>query len=222
MRLSRLTVRRMMVAVAVVAVVCGYLMVVVRSTRQMEERIGLEGACYSSLNNIALALDGYRETHGRLPPPFEVDQDEKRKHSWRALILPWLQPSNDPTTDHYNLGERWDGVRNISLSHNVPGWLRCPSERSENPLGSPFVMVNDFGDTPIDQIPKNAILVLETRGVNRDWANPHDLIEISPQVDLGVTDHPGGRGVILGNLSVSRVNDASRIRKSGKYYILNR
>jgi Protein of unknown function (DUF1559) len=194
MRLPRLrfTVRRMIVGVAVVAIV--YLMVVIRSTRQMEERIVMEAWCYSSLNNIAIALDGYRKTHGRLPPPFELDQDGKRKHSWRALILPWLQTSNDPITDHYNLGEPWDGVRNISLSHNVPGWLRCPSERNQNPLGSPFVMVNDFGDTPIVQIPKNAILVLETRGINKDWANPHDLIEISPQFDLGVTDHPKRTG----------------------------
>jgi hypothetical protein len=61
----------------------------------------------------------------------------------------------------YDFQERWDSQVNSKLSLHVPGFLQCPSRSLENPHGSPFVMINDFGDTPIDQTPANAVLVLE-------------------------------------------------------------
>ena len=83
-------------------------------------------------------------------------------------------------------------------------------------------MINDFGDTPTDQIPANAVLVLEAWDANHDWLDPRDKVEDSPRIKVNPTDHPSGIGVILCDFSVIRVRDMSRIKKDGKYYVLER
>jgi hypothetical protein len=203
----RFTVRGLILAVFLAAIILGSLVTTLRSIRLTGERKGREGGCYSSLNNIALALHAYSEVNGRFPPPFEADARGERKHSWRALILPWL--TGAPPTDRIRSSE-------------VPGFLQCPSRRVENPHGSPFVMVNDFSDSDIGEIPANAVLVLEIWGANRDWLDPRDRFETSPRIEIPATDHPIGFGVILRDFSVVRVRDASRIEKRGRFYVLDR
>lgn len=223
MRLPRApsTVRRLMLAVAHAAILLGLIMMSIRSHRLAVESRGREGACYSSLNNIAIALHNYSEVNGRFPPPFEVDEQGERKHSWRPLILRWF-PVDYPQAVSYDIGERWDGIGNTRLSSEVPGFLRCPSERVENPHGSPFVMINDLGDTEPDKIPDDAILVLEAWGANRNWLDPRDHVKMDPRIRVQETDHPRGFGVILRDFSVVRVRDACSIRKRGRYYVLER
>ncbi len=217
---ARSTVRRLMLAVALAASLLGLIMMSFRSRRMIERR-GREGACYSSLNNIAVALHNYTEANGRFPPPFEVDEQGDRKHSWRPLILRWF-PVDYPQAGSYDVGTRWDGIGNTRLSSEVPGFLRCPSVRVENPHGSPFVMINDLGDTDLDKIPDDAILVLEAWGANRNWLDPRDRVEMDPRIRVQETDHPRGFGVILRDFSVVRVRDAGSIRKRGRYYVLER
>jgi len=157
--LPRPTIQAMMAGVAVVGVVFG-LMAALRASWLANERLGLQGTCYSSLNNIALAMSNYVEVHGRYPPPFATDDHGKRTHSWRIISLRWFY-GDYPQAQSYNYHGQWDGIDNRTLSSDVPGWLRCPSEHRHNPHGSPFVMVNDFGDADPATIPANAILVIE-------------------------------------------------------------
>jgi Protein of unknown function (DUF1559) len=216
----RFSVRRLMLAVAIVA---GFLAIAAanRSRWRALERWGMEQECYSSLNNIALALHSYSEEFGRVPRPYETDAHGRKQHSWRPVLLRWF-PVHYPQSDHYDLGLPWDGPANRPFSSEVPGFLSCPSERRDNHHGSPFVMINDFGDTPIDRIPMNAILVLEAWGANRDWLDPNDHFDTVPPLNVMRTDHPHGFGVILRDLSRVRVRDPARIRKVGKYYVLDR
>ena len=83
-------------------------------------------------------------------------------------------------------------------------------------------MINDFGDTPIDQILANAVLVLEAWDANHNWLDPRDKVEDSPRIKFDSTDHPSGIGVILRDFSVTRVRDTSRIKEDGKYDVLER
>ncbi|SIO64992.1 hypothetical protein SAMN05444166_7520 [Singulisphaera sp. GP187] len=74
------------------------------------------------------------------------------------------------------------------------------------------------GRPPIDRIPSNAILVLEACGANRNWLDPHDRVEMTPQLKVKATDHPRGVGVILHDFSRVRVRATSSIQKIGEYY----
>ena len=164
----------------------------------------------------------YGKGHGRFPRPFEVDEHGEKKHSSRAVISRLLPQDDQAPTESYAFHQRWDSQRDRNLSSRVPGFLQCPSRSLENPHGSPFVMINDFGDTPIDQIPANAVLVLEAWDANHDWLDPRDKVEDSPRIKVDSTDHPAGIGVILRDFSVIRVRDTSRIKKDGKYFVLER
>jgi len=205
----RFTVRRMMVLVAVA----------VRANWLASRRLSLEGACWSSLHNTAFGLANYREVHGHFPPPYTTDDQGRRTHSWRILVLRWFTPRY-PQAFSYDYADRWDGIANSKLSAEVPGFLLCPSEHNDNPHGSPLVMINDFSTADPRDIPANAILVIEAWGANQNWLDPRDRIETSPRVKVGANDHPNGFGVVLADLSRVRVRDANRIMKEGRYYVL--
>ena len=66
------------------------------------------------------------------------------------------------------------------------------------------------------------MLVLEAWDANHNWLDPRDKVEDSPRIKVDPTDHPAGIGVVLGDFSVIRVKDTSRIKKDGKYYVLDR
>ncbi len=216
---ARSTVRRMIVGVAIAASI-SCIGAGIWEVGRHGERLNLQSSCYSSLNNIALAMSSYSEAHGRFPAPFVADATGRRVHSWRIKALPWMSPEY-PQVARYDHTGRWDGPVNGRLAPDVPGFLRCESERAVNPFGSPFVMVNDFDATPADLIPRDAILVLEAWGANRNWLDPNDRVESTPHLRFAATDHPGGFGVILRDFRVVRVRDAGRIHKTGAYYVLD-
>jgi len=208
----------MVVAVAVVAIGLGFVVANLRFLRRFQERVGRQDFCYSSLNNIAMALSSYSDVYGQLPPPFMTDKQGHRTHSWRILALGQL--GTVPKASSYDYEKRWDAGLNETLRAEGSGWLGCPSERRANPHGSPFVMVNDFRGVEPILIPSDAILVIEAWGANRNWLDPHDLVQLYPSVRIAATDHPNGFGVIFGDFRVSRVRDLGRIRKVGAYYVV--
>ena len=52
----------------------------------------------SNLKQIGLALLNYEQTNGRLPPAAVADKQGKAMHSWRTLILPYLERNATCTT----------------------------------------------------------------------------------------------------------------------------
>ena len=51
---------------------------------------GRRNTCMNNLRNIAFALDNYYQAQGRYPPAFVPDSSGAPMHSWRVLILPYL------------------------------------------------------------------------------------------------------------------------------------
>src|SRR5262245_29474808 len=45
---------------------------------------------YNNVKQIGLALLNYREKYGTLPPAYIADEARRPMHSWRVLILPFL------------------------------------------------------------------------------------------------------------------------------------
>jgi hypothetical protein len=218
----RFSLRWLVFAIAVLGVAFGLVAYLIMSIQHVDRLMNEQAMCYSSLNNISLSMYVYSKEHGRLPRSFEVDEHGEKKHSWRAVISRLLPQDYPAPTESYDFHQRWDSQGNRKFSSRVPGFLQCPSRSLENPHGSPFVMINDFGDTPIDQIPANSVLVLEAWDANHDWLDPRDKVEDSPRIKVDPTDHPSGIGVILSDFSVIRVRDTSQIKKDGNYYVLER
>ena len=71
------------------------------------------------LHAIALAVINYTYDHDEaFPPPFSVDKNGKPLHSWRVLILPYLD--EDGLARKIRLSEPWDSEYNRQFHNQMP------------------------------------------------------------------------------------------------------
>ena len=97
--------------------------------------------CTCNLCQIKLALHNYHETYGTLPPAYIVDANGKPMHSWRMLIMPFLEQSG--IFNQYDFSEPWNGPNNIKLLDSMPSNLACPS-RLDKPIKlTSYVVITD-------------------------------------------------------------------------------
>ncbi len=64
-----------------------------------------------------MAVANYHETYGCFPPAYVIDRDGKPMHSWRVLILPFLEQQE--LFRAYNFDEPWNGPNNRKLANRV-------------------------------------------------------------------------------------------------------
>lgn len=87
--------------------------------------------CQNNLKRIGLALKAYCDEYGRLPPAYVTDAYGQRLHSWRVLILPYLDER--PLYDEIDLGEPWCSPKNSRLQARMPDIFRCPASPHRGP-----------------------------------------------------------------------------------------
>ena len=61
-------------------------------------------------------MQTYRDTYKVFPPAFIADADGKPMHSWRVLLLPYLE--QQVFYMRYRFDEPWDSPHNRSLPMN--------------------------------------------------------------------------------------------------------
>jgi prepilin-type processing-associated H-X9-DG protein len=140
--------------------------------------------CRNNMKQIGLALHNYHDVYGCFPPAYVPGPDGKPWHSWRVLILPYIE--GEALYQQYDFNEPWDGPNNRKLAAQKPYAYGCPSDPGS--LGSPTTnyaavvgptaawagseprKLGDFRD-PTD----STILVVETAGSGIHWMEPRDL-----------------------------------------------
>ena len=127
---------RMVAALTFVAIAFGLVFSASRHRWLAARSSGLQASCYSSLNNIAIALYNHSEANGRFPPPFQADERGVRMHSWRPLLLRWF-PLTYPQASLYDTQERWDGAGNRRLDRRA-GVLAMPFGVGREPVRLAF------------------------------------------------------------------------------------
>ncbi len=83
--------------------------------------------CVSNLKQIALALRIYEQNFHCFPPAYVADKNGKPMHSWRVLILPYLEENS--LYDQYDFNEPWNGPHNQKLAKLRPSVYACPADR---------------------------------------------------------------------------------------------
>ena len=81
--------------------------------------------CRNNLKQIGLALHNYHDVYGAFPPAHTVDENGTPLHSWRTLILPFIEAG--PLLDSIDLSKPWDDPVNANARGQVPYAYRCPS-----------------------------------------------------------------------------------------------
>ncbi|HWB08087.1 MAG TPA: DUF1559 domain-containing protein [Pirellulales bacterium] len=173
-----------LVCVVVGMLVCGGILVAlllpaVQAAREAARR----SQCNNNLKQIGLAMQIYNDTYGTFPPAYIADTNGKPMHSWRVLILPFME--QESLYDRYNFNEPWDGPNNSQLAAMIPPSYRCPSDPAGfGSTNTSYAAITGIGTMfdgetaatmrSVTDGTSNTIIVVETTaGMN--WMEPRDL-----------------------------------------------
>jgi len=179
-------------------------------------------SCQNNLHNIALALIQYHDDYGSFPPPYIADPKGTPMHSWRVLLLPYLDQRN--LYKQYNFDEPWDGPNNSKLHNTVLKIFSCPSHSGTRPttdtsyvavVGSKTVWTTENDKVHPVRIAdiidgtSATILLVEVENSGIHWLEPRDLhitqmpMAINPPRGQGISSgHKGGANVACADGSV--------------------
>jgi hypothetical protein len=206
--------RAMFVVVAIVAILLGIVVALVRSARQA----AFHAQCMNNLKQIGLALQTYHAAFKCFPPAYIPGPDGKPWHSWRVLILPELDSAN--LLAGYDFRKPWNAPGNHQLSPVGSYIYHCPAESADVPAtttsylavvgpgtawpGSEPTRFEEFGDGA-----SNSILVVEVLNSGIHWMEPRDLdirdtpLTINAESGLGISSrHVGGACVLFADGTV--------------------
>lgn len=164
---------------------------------------GRRDTCLNNLRQIDLSLNGYATTHNGLPPAYTVDAEGKPLHSWRALILPYLE-RND-IYRKIDFSKPWSDPANEEVYQAAaPYVFRCPSADCPENFTTYLAIVTPNGclrpekARPLSEITDNhanTLMVIEVPAEHAvHWMEPTDADEqlvmaFGPNTKL---PHPGG------------------------------
>lgn len=125
--LRGLTLRELVIATGVVLLIgfvaVAFLLPVTRTARPAARR----SQCKNNLKQIGLALYNYHDQYHAFPPAYTVDAEGKPLHSWRTLILPFIEQKG--LYDKIDLTKPWDDPANAIAFKTILEVYRCPSEQ---------------------------------------------------------------------------------------------
>lgn len=157
--------------------------------------------CHNNVLQLGIALFNYDTSYGSLPPAFLADDDGKPMHSWRVLVLPFLD-QND-LYKQYNFDEPWDGPNNRKLETKMPALFACPDDSARKNLRTSYVVVvgqqtpfqgrHSRSVTRIPDGSSNTILVAEMADSGIHWMEPRDLEFEKMSYEIGVRSSLGIR-----------------------------
>lgn len=171
----------------------------------------LRGRCHSHLRYIGLALNHYHEMHGAYPPAFVADENGRPMHSWRVLLLDYLEYTR--LYDQYNFDEPWDSPNNLKVAAETPRVYQCPNAAALPAGHTNYLAITGPGcvfdgekRTRWNEITDGAaetLLVVESTDTSVLWTQPIDLdarpmtylINNGPE-EVG-SGHTGGANVVL-------------------------
>jgi len=113
------------IELVVVIGLIGLLAALILPAVQVTRTPGRRSYCRNNLLNIALALHNYHDDHDSLPPAYTVDAEGQPLHSWRTLILPYLDQAT--LYESIDLMKPWDDPVNTAARETVLEIYHCPS-----------------------------------------------------------------------------------------------
>jgi prepilin-type processing-associated H-X9-DG protein len=218
----RLRISELMVIVAIIPVVIALVLPADRSVRPA----AVQAECTNHLKQIALALRNYEQEHKALPPAYTVDVNGKPLHSWRTLILPYLdQQSLYQTID---LSKPWNDPANAKACQTIVLDFTCHAVRgSENRTTYLAIAGPDGCLIPtkprrladITDAHDSTLMVIEAGEENAvPWMAPIDADE-SLVMNIGPTTrlhHAGGMNAVFvdGSVRFLKANISAAVRRA--------
>jgi hypothetical protein len=178
---------------------------------------GRAGSCANNMRNIALALQQYESVHGSFPPAYVADANGNPMHSWRVLILPYIEQRR--IYDQYDFNEPWDGPNNSQLHATYVKLFMCPSDvmsrtnTSYVVVTGPKTMWPGAKTTKMSDLKDGAdstIMLVEVHNSGIHWMEPRDLD--FAQMSLAVNS-AGGMSISSGHHDPNVVMASGQTKK---------
>ena len=147
-----------------------------------------DSLCWSNLAKISYAIQQYHSDRGTFPPAYVTGANGEPAHSWRVLILPYLDSwgiDGEEFYESYDFTEPWNGPHNGLLATPVDeSRYACPCGPEVGTTLTSYVVVvgpstifPGAGTTSLSDLPESVdpILVLEITGSDIHWPEPRDL-----------------------------------------------
>jgi len=186
------------VGIAIVATLAAFILPTFRRGGEAPKRT----QCKNNLKQIGLALHNYADVYGAFPPAYTVDVGGTPLHSWRTLILPFLEQQQ--LYDSIDLSKPWDDpvIRKVGetriLAYQCPSSDAVDSHTSYVAIVGPTTCLQPSTHRPFSEItdgPDNTLMVIEVAASDSfPWMSPRDVDEdyvmkIGPDDELS---HVGG------------------------------
>jgi prepilin-type processing-associated H-X9-DG protein len=163
---------------------------------------GPRAQCVNNLKQIGLALHNYNQEHNSLPPAYTVDAKGRPLHSWRTLILPYLDEAR--VYRSIDLTKPWNDPANAKARETAVAIFHCP--KSAGPANTTtylaatapngcFMPTEPRSLADITDAHESTMMVIEGSEESAvPWMAPFDASESSIMGlgPAGQLHHPGG------------------------------
>jgi prepilin-type processing-associated H-X9-DG protein len=182
--------------------------------------------CVNNLKQIALALHNYEQAHNALPPAYTVDAKGRPLHSWRTLILPYLE--RGPLYETIDLSKPWNDPANAKAIETFLPVFRCAEAVGPQNTTTYLAIVAPNGClipresrslAEITDAHDSTLMVIEAGEENAvPWMAPMDADE-SLVMSLGPTTklhHTGGMNACFvdGSVKFLKANIPTKVRRA--------
>ncbi len=200
--------------IACAGILVALLLPAVQAAREAARRM----QCSNNLKQIALALHNYESANGSFPPAYTVDAAGRPLHSWRTLILPYLEQGN--LYNQIDLNKAWDDPANVRISEMTIAPYQCPSANLANGSTTYVAIVDPSGifsgpvGCAIAQVTdglSNTLLVAEVDSAQAvSWMSPQD-VDLRAYINSAAlpSSHSGGANVSMADGAVTFISGAT-------------
>jgi len=138
-------------------------------------------AVRKDLKQLMIAMCQYHDDHGSFPPAYVNGPNGDRWHSWRVLILPYIDPQ---MAAGYRYDEPWNSPHNSRLAESVPAVFQSENASPGPAATSYFAVIGQNTLWPawqslsfrdITDGTSNTLAIVEDRRSDICWLEPRDL-----------------------------------------------
>jgi prepilin-type processing-associated H-X9-DG protein len=218
----RLRLIEVVVALGIIALLIALLLPATRSARPAARR----AQCVNNLKQIAMALHNYEQAHKALPPAYTVDATGRPLHSWRTLILPYVE--QEPLYQTIDLSKPWNDPANAKALKTVIAVFRCPEAAGQGNTTTYLAIASPNGCllpkesrrlAEITDSREATLMVIEAGEENAvPWMAPLDgdeslVMSLSPTTKL---HHAGGTNACFvdGRVAFLKTSTPAEVRRA--------
>lgn len=165
-----------------------------------EDQAILRLECKMRAKQIAIALTMYEATEGSFPPAYTVDSNGKPLHSWRVLLLPYINEGG--LYKQIRLNEPWDSEYNKQFHSRIPRFYTCPAVKKtvqQEGLTSFKCIVGPNAFSSGEKGSKKKDITVSLRDViaiaevipSSNWMEPVDILQEDLEKGINTSENEG-------------------------------